>query len=114
MHLVATTMILLSILNPTRTWFAPSQPVTVKVTPATGPTSLILTDFLGNVQEPSGDPSISSDKIVDVEAIFSKIKQTAPYILYSPPPGRPRFASEGTPLLISVRGDNRKNAPAGR
>jgi cyclophilin family peptidyl-prolyl cis-trans isomerase len=113
MHVVATTMILLSILVPTRTWFTPSQPVTVKVTPP-GVITLILTDFLGNNQEPAAEAKISSEKIVDVEALFPALKQTGTYILYSVPPGRTRFASEGTPLVIDVRADNRKNAPPGR
>jgi peptidyl-prolyl cis-trans isomerase B (cyclophilin B) len=106
-------MMLLSLLVPTRTWFPPSQPVTVKVTPH-GAISLLLTDFLGNIQEPVADPNISTEKIVDVEALFPAIKQTGTYILYTVPPGRTRFASEGTPLVISVRSDNHKNAPPGR
>jgi len=111
MHAIATTMMLLTLLVPTKTWFTPQQPVTVQVK-TSSPIKLALTDLLGNPQD-GPDTQVTADKTINVEEIYRELRTPGTYFLYAVPADKsfPNFV--GTPLVISVRPDNRRNAPPG-
>jgi cyclophilin family peptidyl-prolyl cis-trans isomerase len=116
MQAVATAVTLFSLLFPTKTWFAPDQPWTVQVRPAEGhphDLTLVLTDFSGRVIESRGGNEISGEKTVDLKELFGPIATPGTYVLWAVPKGSTLPAFAGTPLVIEVRGDTRRDAPPG-
>src|SRR3954454_811833 len=112
MHALAgLAMLLVSVLTPTKTWFAPDQPLTVNVK-AEGPAQLVLTDFLGNKLEAKGSAEVSGEGTKDIKQIFPRVADPGAYLLYLVPKGKDLPQFEGTPLVISVREDKRRGAPA--
>lgn len=111
-NLVATTMALFSVLIPSKVWYAPTQPLMVNIKP-TGAITLVLTDFSGNNIEPNGDTSISAEKTVDLKLVFPSIVNPGTYVLYAVPKEGKLPTFQGTPLVIGVRQDQRRGAPAG-
>jgi peptidyl-prolyl cis-trans isomerase B (cyclophilin B) len=116
MQAVATVVTLFSLLFPTKTWFAPDQPWTVQVRPAQGQPSdvtLVLTDFSGRVIESHGANEISGEKTVDLKDLFVPVSTPGTYVLWAVPKGSALPVFAGTPLVIEVRRDTRRDAPAG-
>jgi peptidyl-prolyl cis-trans isomerase B (cyclophilin B) len=116
MQAVATVVALFSILFPTKSWFAPDQPWTVTVKPPTGQdVVLVLTDFTGRTIDARGDVLVAggAERTVDLKQLFPPVALASTYVLWSVPKGKmlPEFL--GTPLVVSVRSDRRRDAPPG-
>lgn len=102
-----------SVLSPTRTWYAPNQPIEVKVA-AEGDVTLVLTEFLGVKSEPREGAEVAGGQgVKDVRKVFPILENTGTYLLYVVPKGKEVNQFVGTPLVLSVRGDRRMNAPQG-
>ena len=113
MHSLAGLAILLvSVLTPTKAWFAPDQPLTINVKPE-GPALLVLTDFLGTKLEAKGSAEVTGEGTKDLKQIFPRVVDPGTYLLYVVPKGKDLPEFQGTPLVISVREDKRRGAPAG-
>lgn len=106
-------MMFMSVLFPSKLWYAPNQPITINVKPA-GEVQLVLTDFAGKTIEAGAAANISGETTVDLKQVFPQI-MTLPgtYVLWAVPQGQqlPNFV--GTPLVIEVRNDRRRDAPPG-
>jgi peptidyl-prolyl cis-trans isomerase B (cyclophilin B) len=108
--LVAAVMTLYSVLIPTKSWYAPNQPLLVKIDQPQA--VLVVRDFYGKRIEPAGDTSITQGKEVDLRAVFPQVGVPGAYIVLAmPKDGQGEFY--GTPLVITVRADKRPEAPAG-
>lgn len=111
MNAIAAAMVLFSVLFPSKTWYSPSQPITVQVKDAPDAT-LVMKDFYGKRIEPSGDTSIKPGQDVNLRTIFPQVNQAGAYVLYvAPKDGSVEFL--GTPLVITARSDSRPGAPPG-
>ena len=111
MTLVASVVVLLSVLIPTKTWFPPDQPILIHVKPDK-PVTLALTDFDGQNIDPVKPAEIKSEQPVDVAGLFP-LGNPGTYLLYALPKGAAHRDFTGTPLVINVRTDNRPGAPSG-
>ncbi|MDB5303374.1 MAG: peptidylprolyl isomerase [Phycisphaerales bacterium] len=112
MHFLAPLVVLLSVISPTRTWYAPSQPLTVDVKSA-GESKLVLTDFTtGKPIDAKAPAEVTGDKAVNLKELFAEVSAPGTYVLFVVPKGKPLAEFEGTPLLIEVRSDHRRGAPA--
>jgi len=105
-------MMLFSILTPQKGWFAPDQPINVTVK-APAPVNLFLTNFAGLSIEAKGSVVVDGEKTVDIKTMFPDVATPGTYILYAVPKDKPNKEFVGTPLLLSVRADNRQGAPPG-
>jgi peptidyl-prolyl cis-trans isomerase B (cyclophilin B) len=114
MHLLAGfALLLVSVLTPTKNWFAPDQPLTVNIK-AEGDSHLVLTNFTGAKVDPKGAAEVSGEASKDLKQIFPEaLAQAGTYLLYVVPKGKDLPDFEGTPLVISVREDKRRAAPPG-
>jgi len=111
MDVITATMVLFSILVPTKTWYAPTQPMTVQIKTVSEAT-LAMRDFYGKRIEPAGDVSIKEGQQVDLRVVFPQVNNAGAYILTAvPKDGSAEFL--GTPLVITTRVDRRQNAPPG-
>lgn len=114
MDLATTTVVLFSILFPTKTWFGPDQPIPIEVRPPGGAVvTLVLTDFAGKPFEAKGDAEVVEARSVDVKALFETLQQPGTYLLYAVPKDQDVTKFVGTPLVIGVRADERRDAPPG-
>lgn len=112
MNTVVSSLVLWSVLFPVKMWYAPNQPVEVQVK-ASGPVTLVLTDYYGKAVEPKGSADVEGEKTVDVKAIFPVLGTSGTYILYAVPKGKTVAEFEGTPVVIELRADHRRGAPEG-
>ena len=118
MHSAASLIaVMFSVLFPSKLWFAPNQPMTIDVRGAGTDVTLVLLDFMGKPIESDGDAayinSASGDKTVDLKSIWPQLMTPGTYVLLAVPPGKLPAQFIGTPLVISVRGDARREAPPG-
>jgi cyclophilin family peptidyl-prolyl cis-trans isomerase len=110
----ATVVTLFSILFPTKTWFSPDQAINVLVRAPEGQTIVLtLTDFTGKPIEAVGDAEVTGERTVDLRRLFQTIPMPNTYVLWAVPQGRPTQEFVGTPLVINVRADRRRDAPTG-
>ena len=114
MHLLAGfALVLVSVLTPTKNWFAPDQPLTVNIK-AEGDARLVLTSFTGGKVDPKGAAEVSGETTKDLKQIFPEaLSQGGTFLLYVVPKDKDLPDFQGTPLVISVREDKRRGAPAG-
>lgn len=103
-------LVLLSVLFPSKAWYAPGQPIDVEVR-AEGTVSLVLTDFAGKPFDPRGPIEVKEARTVDLRASYQTLDTPGTYVLYAVPEGQDLKEFVGTPLVISVRRDNRRDAP---
>src|SRR5205085_1388148 len=120
MNLVAASMVVWSVLVPSKVWFAPDQPVTIGVRPADGAAStLVLTDFTGKPFDPRGSADVQAGQTVDLRNLFTQISLPGTYVLFAVGKSDGGATSVdlarfvGTPLVVEVRQDKRRDAPAG-
>ena len=113
MQMVAPALVLFSVLFPTKLWFAPDQPITITVKPPGGTVVLVLTDFLGKVIDARAAADVDAEKTIDLRELYPQLATPGTYILYAVPKGKPLGDFVGTPLLLSVRADVRRDAPPG-
>jgi peptidyl-prolyl cis-trans isomerase B (cyclophilin B) len=102
----------MSVLLPTKGWFAPNQPLTVDVK-GPGAMTLVATDFTGTIIPAQGSAEVSGDKTVDLITIFPKLADPGTYVVFAVPKGGNLAQFAGTPLVVSVREDKRRGAPPG-
>jgi peptidyl-prolyl cis-trans isomerase B (cyclophilin B) len=119
-----TALVFLSVLFPTKGWFAPNQDWTVTVRPPQGTTvRLVLTDFSGSTLDAASveDREFAAEGIANLKRSFPAIRTGGCYLLYAVPraAGADAEAKEdvsnfvGTPLVLTVRDDRRAGAPTG-
>ena len=107
--LVAATMMLFSVLTPTKSWYAANQPMMIK---SDQQAVLVMRDFYGKRIEPAGPTAIAKDKEVDIRTVFPQVNVPGAYVLFAiAKEGDEAFL--GTPLVITVRADKRPEAPQG-
>jgi len=111
MQAIATTMMLLSIIVPSKIWYPPNEPIEVSVNPQT-PITLILTNFDGSTIEPKGTADINGETKVDLRQLFPTIATIGTYVLYAVPRGKAISEFIGTPQVVEVLVDKRRDAPA--
>jgi peptidyl-prolyl cis-trans isomerase B (cyclophilin B) len=97
--------ILFSVLVPQKTWYAPSQPLSITIQ-SDKDVSLELTDFTGKVIPAKGAADAAAKATVDLKTVFPETANPGTYILYAvakgsafSPAGPPKDFL-GTPLVI--------------
>jgi peptidyl-prolyl cis-trans isomerase B (cyclophilin B) len=118
MTLAVAVMVALSILFPQKGWYAPNQPLMVDVK-APAEVLLVLTDFTGRVRDLNPPPSVKGEQTLDLRTVLQEMNRPGTYVLWAVP--RPVDEAEeirierfvGTPLVIDVRADPRRDAPPG-
>ncbi len=113
MHAIASTLVLYSILIPTKNWFSPNQPLLTHIK-STEAVTLMMTDISGQNIDPTAGATaeIMKEADVDLKQIFP-LSNPGTYIVYAVPKGEAMKGFVGTPLVIHVRADNRPGAPLG-
>jgi peptidyl-prolyl cis-trans isomerase B (cyclophilin B) len=125
-HSIVFALVLAASLVPSKSWFAPTQPLNVTVK-AEGEATLVLTDFAGRPQDArteAADPNnpgkvlrpltdVSGEQAIDLRAVFPSLINPGTYLLYVTKRGGTAAEFQGTPLVIGVREDRRRGAPAG-
>ena len=102
-------MALFSAVVPTKMWFAPGQPVTVKVDQAT---TLVMTTFDGKPVEAKGSADVAAGATADLAAVFPQIASPGTYVLFADPKGKTAPADfVGTPVVVEVV-DNKERGGA--
>ncbi len=100
--LVSLILSLFSVILPTKMWFGPSQPITVRVDSKT-PVSFVLTKFdgtaIGTKDAPPGDAT------VDLRTLYPDLGSVGTYVLFAVPKGKTVDAFVGTPVVIEVLAD---------
>ena len=93
-------MALFSAVVPTKMWFAPGQPVTVKVDQAT---TLVATTFDGQAVAAGGSADVAAGATADLHAVFPGLDAPGTYLVYADPKGKSAPADfVGTPLVVEV------------
>lgn len=110
MNPVSAAVVLFSVLFPTKAWFTPEQPILIDVR-AEAPVSLALTDFAGKPFDARESVEVPEARTVDVRALYQTLQMPGTYILYAVPKDADLSQFVGTPLVISVRRDVRRDAP---
>lgn len=110
---LAPVLMMFSILFPTKMWFAPDQPLTIQVKGAGAEVRLVLVDFLGKQIEGEAAPAVSDGQTVDLRTVWPQFRTPGTYLLLAVPPGKAPKDFVGTPLVIGVRDDKRRDAPPG-
>jgi peptidyl-prolyl cis-trans isomerase B (cyclophilin B) len=101
-------------LKPAKLWFAPDQPLTVEVKGGGQESTLVLTDFAGKPRDAKGSADVAADKTVNLKDVFQEVSQPGTYVLYLVKKGAAKDLQGppgdfiGTPLVISVRADKRR------
>ena len=108
----AVSVVLFSILFPVKGWVTPSQPINIDVR-ADAPITLVLTDFTGKPLEARESTEITGHQQVDVKKIFQGLIFPGTYVLYAVPKDMDTSKFVGTPLVINVREDTRREATPG-
>jgi cyclophilin family peptidyl-prolyl cis-trans isomerase len=113
MQAIAPVMVLFSILFPGKMWYSPDQPLEVQVRGAGQPVTLVLVDFLGKNVEGDVTVNLPGDGTVDLKQQWPQLRSVGTYVLMAVPQGKAPREFIGTPLLINVRPDKRRDAPSG-
>src|SRR4051812_25924471 len=108
----AAAVVLFSILFPVKGWVASNQPINIDVN-AEAPVTLIMTDFSGKPLDPQGNVDVTGKQRIDVKPLFNEMGVPGTYVLYAVPKGMDVTKFVGTPLLIDVRDDPRREALPG-
>lgn len=121
MQALATSIVLFSVLIPSKMWYAPNQPLTLTIANE-GTTTLVLTDFTGRIpmEIEKGTPGqspvsreVQGNQPVDLRTLFPVSMRTpGTYVLYAVK-GNDLTNFLGTPLVIEVRADSRPGAVPG-
>jgi cyclophilin family peptidyl-prolyl cis-trans isomerase len=108
---IISAIVMASVLVPAKTWYAPSQPLTVTVS-VPEESVLRLTDFAGRPIESDGPTEVVGERTIDVKEMFPPAALPGTYLLYALPAGASSINDfVGTPLVINVRVDKRRGAP---
>jgi peptidyl-prolyl cis-trans isomerase B (cyclophilin B) len=112
MQALAPALVLFSVLFPSKLWYPPNQPLTIQVK-SEAKVSLILTDFVGKLFDPRSPADFAGERTVDLRELYPQLDTPGTYLLYAVPTDKPVSDFIGTPLVISVRQDYRRDAPPG-
>ena len=102
------TLMLFSVLFPSKLWYSPGQPIPIDVK-ADAPVTLVLADFAGHKIDAKTDTMVPSPKQVDLAALYPALP-VGTYVLSAVPNGG---GFVGTPLVVEVRSDKRPGVGAG-
>lgn len=107
--IIASTIMLFSVIFPSKLWFSPDQKMMVAVKNA-DPIKLVITDFQGSVIKTSDE--ITGEKQVDLRELFPQAASGA-YIVYAVPKDKQLPDFVGTPLVVNFLEEKRAGAPQG-
>lgn len=108
----AVAVVFFSVLFPTRTWFLPDAPVTVTVRPDGAAVTLVMTDFAGKPFDAKAPATVSgTEQTLNLRDHFQALDTPGTYLLYAVPGGKDMKEFVGTPLVIGVRADQRRDGP---
>ena len=114
MNIIAAAVVAFSVLTPTRTWYAPAMPLAIKVQ-AEQDVNLILTDSLAKRSQPAENAQTlirgGKGEIANLRDLFPELGATGTYFLFAVPADKPLDQFVGTPLVIDVKEDPRRDAP---
>ena len=100
MPMLKVLMSLFSVAVPTKMWYAPGQPVTVKVDQ---PSTLVMTTFDGQPVAPKGSADVAAGATVDLRSVFPMVDAPGTYVLFADPQGKSAPADfAGTPIVVEV------------
>src|SRR5262245_426567 len=108
----AAAVVLFSILVPSKGWFATDQPINIEVS-AEAPVTLVLTDFTGKPLDADANADVSAKQTINLRKVFFEVSQPGTYLLHAVPKGMDVTKFVGTPLVIDVREDVRREATPG-
>jgi cyclophilin family peptidyl-prolyl cis-trans isomerase len=106
-------MMMFSVLFPSKMWYAPDQPIHVQIKGSGGDVVLVLTDFLGKRIEGETMPTFHDNDTVDIKTLWPTFRNPGTYLLLAVPKGKSPSQFVGTPLVITVREDRRRDAAPG-
>lgn len=112
MSLIASIVIMVSVLVPTKQWYAPSRPVEVKVD-GNQPVHVVAIDFAGKKLEPKGTAEVQPGDVVDLKAIYPQLEAIGTYVVFAVPQGKQVTDFVGIPLLVQARGTPKFAGPVG-
>lgn len=91
---------LFSAVAPSKMWYAPKQPITLKVDQAT---TLVMTTFDGKAIPAKGSADVAAGASVDLRSVFPVVDAPGTYLVYADPQGKTAPADfVGTPLVVEV------------
>ena len=108
----ASAVVLFSILFPVKGWVASNQPLNIDVD-APAPIVLMMTDFSGKPLDPQGNVEVNGKQRVDLKPLFNEANVPGSYVLFAVPKGKEVTGFVGTPLVVEVREDPRREAQPG-
>src|SRR4051794_20206275 len=108
----AAAVVLFFIFFPAQGWGASNQPINIDVR-AEAPVTLMLTDFTGKPLDPQGNVEVNARQTIDLKPLFHETTTPGTYVLYAVPKGMDITRFVGTPLVIDVREDPRREATPG-
>ncbi|MEO6434188.1 MAG: peptidylprolyl isomerase [Tepidisphaeraceae bacterium] len=115
MNAVATLMMFVSVLIPSKTWYSPSEAINVTIKPPdAGEVSLVLTDFTNRAIELKQEVRVAGgagEKTIDVRTLLPDGTSSGTFLLFAVPKDAARKDFVGTPLVVTVRQDQRQGAP---
>ncbi len=104
-------MALFSVVVPTKMWFAPAQPLTVKVSAAS---TLVLTTFDGQPVKAAASADAAAGATVDLKTVFPTLATPGTYVLFADPQGKTSPADfAGTPVVVEVLANKEQGGPGG-
>lgn len=113
MDFVGGAVILFSVLFPSQTWYAPDKDISIQIRNAPADTTLVLIDSQGKLIDPIGTVEFDANRVCDIARYWRPLRVPGRYVLLAVPRGKHRSEFIGTPLVIDVRADNRKQAAPG-
>jgi peptidyl-prolyl cis-trans isomerase B (cyclophilin B) len=112
MNAAVSLIMFFSVLFPTKTYYAPGEPINITVKPA-GEVSLFLADFTNRAIETKASFTTDVEKTIDIRPLLPEGLTGGTFILYAVPKDAARKDFAGTPLVITVFEDKRQGAPPG-
>jgi peptidyl-prolyl cis-trans isomerase B (cyclophilin B) len=104
-------MALFSVVVPSKMWFAPGQPITVKTDRAA---TLVMTTFDGQAVPAKGSADVSAGATTDLKAVFPTLGTAGTYVLFADPVGKTAPADfVGTPIVVEVLANKELGAAGG-
>src|SRR5690349_21474595 len=104
-------LLLVAVITPPKTWFAPDSAWAVNVKGDN--VTLLLTDYAGRPINAQGSAEVTGDKKIDLKEMFPAILNPGTYLLFEIPKGADADHFAGTPIVVDVRADKRRGAPEG-
>lgn len=113
--LLAPVFLLLSVIAPAKLWYAPDQPVAIRVD-APGDVRIVLSEFAGSQREPLSPEMaiVKGGETFNLRDIYPQaLSVPATYIVQATAVDEPGRGFIGTPYVVDVRADRREGAPVG-